>query len=158
MAHEWLDVGPVDKGPRFMGAGADSAWQQPAQHAARAGVDADHPPGASDDRELDVIGVDQPARVNADDAAVEHVLTQQDLALPTLEGRVAEGLARQQNPAGRHLRYPIPRHEQPPSPDARDQARDGRVPPPRKANDDVVHLAQVARRADETAANDLSQP
>ncbi len=95
---------------------------------------------------------------DTDDAAVENILTQQNLTLATLEGCVAEGLTRQHYTTGCHLADPVSRNEQLPPPDAPDQPRDRRVAPVGKANDDVVDLAQVTRRADEGAADDLREP
>ena len=101
---------------------------------------------------------DEAAGLDADEPAPEHVVAQQHLTLAAFEVREVEILAGELDRAGSHLRDPVARDEQPPSRDAADEARHGRVATLGEAGDDVVHPAEASTRPiDERAAHDPGQ-
>jgi len=75
---ERLDARPVEERP-CGDAAAQRPWEQPAHAAARAGVDADHPPPALDARELDLVGAHEPGAIDVDELVIEDVLLEQHL-------------------------------------------------------------------------------
>ena len=101
------------------------------------------------------MGDHEPAGVDADQPAAEHVVTEQHLALASLEVGEVEILSRELDAAGSHRGDPVARDEQLPAGDAPDQTGDRRVAALGESGDDVVHPAEPATRSiDEGAVQD----
>ena len=81
---ERLDAGPVEE-LAGRDVRAERLRQQAAQPAAGAGVDADHAPGAGDERELDLVGAHEPRALDVDQLPVEQVALEQHLLGAALE-------------------------------------------------------------------------
>ena len=150
MPDEGLDSGPVDESRLLT-----SAAEKTAAQTAGAGVDArDHPPRVLL-AQLDVMSHHEPAGVDADEPAAEHVVTEQHLPLAPLEMSEVEILAGELDAAGSHRGNAVAWDEELPAGDASDQAGDRRVAALGEPGDDIVHPAEPAScSVDERAVQD----
>ncbi len=114
---ERLDVAPGDE-LRVLGVvTAEAPGEEAPQARAQAGVDSRHPPHAVLTDELDLTRLDQPRRGDVDQAAIEHVGSQQDLAGTPLElGEIQLGRGHSDG-VGTELLDSIDRDEHLPAPD-----------------------------------------
>jgi hypothetical protein len=132
--------------------------EEPAAQTASARVDSGNDPSFVPEAELDVMGDDKTARLDADEPAPEHVITEEHLTLAALEVREVEVFARKLHCAGAHLGYPIARDEELSPGDASDKPGDGRVATLGKACDDIVDTAEAPTCSiHERAAHDPGQ-
>ena len=97
VSHERLDACPVQE---LAGTDAlsERLWQQSAQAAARARVNAHDPPRAADERQLDLVRADQPGTLDVDQLPIEEIALEQHLLGPALEAAEIE-LGRAQDDA-----------------------------------------------------------
>src|SRR5437588_9324349 len=82
---ERLDVRPWDEIAVLGVVSAEAAGQEAPEARAEARIDARHPPGVVLAHQLDLPRFDQPGRGNVDQAAVQHVVAEQQLIRPALE-------------------------------------------------------------------------
>jgi hypothetical protein len=101
---------------------------------------------------------DEPAGVDADQTATEHIVAEQDLALAAFEMREVEILPRELDAARLHGRNPVARNEQLASGDATDKTGDRGVAALGESCDDIVHPAEAASSSiDERAVEDTGE-
>jgi hypothetical protein len=105
--------------------------------------------------QLDVVRDHETPGVDADEPAAEHIVTEQDLSLATLEVGEIEIFSRELNSAGLHLGDPVARNEELPPGDASHEPGHRRVAALCESGDDVVDAAEPAPCSiDERAAED----
>ena len=142
MADEGLDRRPVDESLIL-----DATTEEPGAQTTGAGVDAGDHPSRVLVAELDVVGDHKPAGIHRDQPAAEHVVTEQDLALASLEVGKVEVFPRELDAARSHRGDPVARDEQLAPRDAPDETGHRRVAALRESCDDVVHPAEPATRS-----------
>src|SRR5437588_13082632 len=82
---ERLDVGPRDEIAVLGVVSAEATGEEPPEARTQARIDARHPPGVVLAHQLDLPRLDQPGRGDVDQAAVEHVVAEQQLIRAALE-------------------------------------------------------------------------
>ena len=139
MPDEGLDRRPVHESRVLT-----STAEKPAAQTAGAGVDACDDPSRVLVTQLDVVSDDEPAGVDADEPAAEHIVTEQHFSLPPLEMSEVEVLTGELNTAGFHRGNPVTGNEQLAPGDASDQAGHRRIATLGESGDDIVHPAEPA--------------
>src|SRR6185312_13707493 len=151
VADERLDARPVEE-LAGRDVGAERLGQQAPQAAAGAGVDADDPPGAADEGELDLVGANEARALDVDQLTVEQVALEQDLLGAPLEVAQVELRLAQHDPARADVRDALHAEVGPPPGDGHEHARDPRIADAAEADDQILDLAEplavgVAQRA-----------
>ncbi len=142
VAGERLDTRPVEKGPRLDRVG-ESSWHQPAEEAARPGVDADDAVPALKASYLDLIRPHQPRTVDVNELPIEYIRLQQHLLRSSGERLQIERRLADHDRARLDRRDQLSRDEDRTAGDRRERARHRGIVIGAEANDQVVHLAEA---------------
>src|SRR5205085_10524695 len=139
--HERLDACPVQE---LAGTDAlsERLWQQSAQAAARARVDAHYPPRAADERQLDLVRADQPRTLDVDQLPIEEITLEQHLLGPALEPAEVELGLTKHDPVRADVRDPIDAQERRASGDVDEEARYRGIAGAAEAYDHVLDLSE----------------